>query len=238
MIGNQSNKAFLNLLINSGVSNFTKNQPNNFYINENKIEQIEKIDLINVKTLEQLEKFINNSNSCSLKKTAKKTVFNDGNVNSKLMIIGEAPGKDEDIAGKPFVGQAGKLLNKMLQAIKINREDIYITNVIPWRPPNNRAPTNDEILQCLPFLQKHIEIINPDLIYLLGGTAAKAVLASNISISNLRKKLHLYNSINLNKKITTIVSYHPAFLLRSPQYKKEAWEDLKKLKIEIENAKI
>jgi len=229
MIGNQSNKAFLNLLINSGVSEFTKNQPNNFYINENKIEQIEKIDLINVKTLEQLEKFINNSNSCSLKKTAKKTVFNDGNVNSKLMIIGEAPGKDEDEQGIPFVGQAGQLLNKMLTAINIQRKDVYITNVIPWRPPNNRPPTNEEILLCLPFLQKHIELIKPKFLLLLGATAAKSILSSPLSISKLRNKWHEYTSMNLNLKIKTLVSYHPAFLLRSPQFKKEAWEDLQNL---------
>ena len=173
-----------------------------------------------------------------LKKTAKKTVIGDGNIKSKLMIIGEAPGKEEDIQGKPFVGLAGQLLNKMLNAINIKREDVYITNVVPWRPPNNRTPTSEEILQCLPYLQKHIEIIKPNFILLLGTTATKAVLSPPFAISKLRLKWHEYTSINLNKKIKTLVSYHPAFLLRSPQYKKEAWKDLQILQKEmIEYAK-
>ena len=127
-----------------------------------------------------------------LKKTAKKTVIGDGNIKSKLMIIGEAPGKEEDIQGKPFVGLAGQLLNKMLNAINIKREDVYITNVIPWRPPNNRTPTDKEILDCLPFLHKQIEIINPKYILLLGATASKAILSTSLSISKLREKWHTF----------------------------------------------
>ena len=151
------------------------------------------------------------------------------------MIIGEAPGREEDEQGKPFVGQAGQLLNKMLAAINLQRENVYITNVIPWRPPNNRTPTNEEILQCLPYLQKHIEIIKPNFLLLLGATAAKAILSTPLSISKLRNKWHIYTSINLNIKIKTIVSYHPAFLLRSPASKKEAWKDLQFLQKDMNN---
>ena len=145
------------------------------------------------------------------------------------MIIGEAPGREEDEQGKPFVGQAGQLLNKMLAAINLQRENVYITNVVPWRPPNNRTPTSEEILQCLPYLQKHIEIIKPNFLLLLGATAAKAILSTPLSISKLRNKWHIYTSINLSIKIKTLVSYHPAFLLRSPNFKKEAWSDLQML---------
>ena len=151
------------------------------------------------------------------------------------MIIGEAPGKDEDDQGKPFVGMAGKLLNKMLAAINIKRENVYITNVVPWRPPNNRTPTEDEILECLPILQKQIEIINPKLIFLLGKTAAKAILTTPLQLSKLRKVWHTYKTINMNKNVNVLVSYHPAFLLRSPEFKKEAWIDLKILEKKIIN---
>ena len=161
MIKNQSNKEFLELLIGSGVRFFSKNQPNNFYIlKTNEIlskESTNDMDLKDIQTISELEKFIKKSDKCLLKNTAKKTVIADGNPKAKLMIIGEAPGREEDEQGKPFVGQAGQLLNKMLAAINLQRENVYITNVVPWRPPNNRTPTSEEILQCLPFLQnQHI----------------------------------------------------------------------------------
>ena len=233
MLRNQSNKLFLELMVKSGVSFFTKNQPNNYYIVQKKIETESKLSnnlqLEDIATIEELTNYINRSDKCLLKNSAKKTVIADGNPASKLMIIGEAPGKDEDEQGIPFVGQAGQLLNKMLTAINIQRKDVYITNVIPWRPPNNRPPTNEEILLCLPFLQKHIELIKPKFLLLLGATAAKSILSSPLSISKLRNKWHEYTSMNLNLKIKTLVSYHPAFLLRSPQFKKEAWEDLQNL---------
>ena len=233
MLRNQSNKLFLELMVKSGVSFFTKNQPNNYYILQKKIETESELSnnlqLEDIATIEELTNYINRSDKCLLKNSAKKTVIADGNPASKLMIIGEAPGKDEDEQGIPFVGQAGQLLNKMLTAINIQRKDVYITNVIPWRPPNNRPPTNEEILLCLPFLQKHIELIKPKFLLLLGATAAKSILSSPLSISKLRNKWHEYTSMNLNLKIKTLVSYHPAFLLRSPQFKKEAWEDLQNL---------
>ena len=239
MIRNQSNKVFLELLISSGVCFFSKNQPNNFYIpktNEKfSMESTNNMDLKDIQTIGELTRFIKESKQCLLKNTAKKTVIADGNPKAKLMIIGEAPGREEDEQGKPFVGQAGQLLNKMLAAINLHREDVYITNVIPWRPPNNRTPTSEEILQCLPYLQKHIEIIKPNFLLLLGATAAKAVLSTPLAISKLRNKWHGYTSINLDIKIKTLVSYHPAFLLRSPASKKEAWKDLQFLQKDMNN---
>tara|TARA_B000000460_G_scaffold224857_1_gene178814 strand:- start:181 stop:909 length:729 start_codon:yes stop_codon:yes gene_type:complete len=239
MIKNQSNKEFLELLIGSGVHFFSKNQPNNFYIlKTNEIlsrKSTNNIDLKDIQTISELEQFIEKSDKCLLKNTAKKTVIADGNPKAKLMIIGEAPGREEDEQGKPFVGQAGQLLNKMLAAINLQRENVYITNVVPWRPPNNRTPTSEEILQCLPYLQKHIEIIKPNFLLLLGATAAKAILSTPLSISKLRNKWHIYNSFNLSIKIKTLVSYHPAFLLRSPASKKEAWKDLQFLQKDMNN---
>ncbi len=231
-----SNNSFLKLLINSGISFFLKNEPNNFYKNKT-IENKEKLfnDVDEIVTLKDLEIFIKNSSNCKLKELSNSTVFSDGNAKSKIMLIGEAPGAEEDKLGKPFVGAAGQLLNKMLSAINLNRKDVYITNVVPWRPPNNRTPTNDEIIQCLPFIQRHIEIVSPKFILLLGATAAKSILNTNLSITKLRNKWHEYKTINNNKIFECLVTYHPAFLLRSPQNKKESWDDLKKLKMRITN---
>ena len=229
---NQSNKEYLKLLFLSGVHTFQKEVSNNFlnYSNKNKkVGSLEEKNLSEISNIEALIPVIAKHNSI-LKKTAKKLVVFDGNISSKLMIVGEAPGKDEDEQGKPFVGKAGQLLNKMLTAIKITREDTYITNVVPWRPPNNRTPTDKEIMEFLPFLQKQIEIIKPSHIYVLGLTAAKAILSTHLSLAKLRGKLHNYN---FNESIKVIVSYHPAFLLRSPQHKKEAWNDLQMLQKEL-----
>jgi DNA polymerase len=157
----------------------------------------------------------------------------DGNIKSQLMIIGEAPGKEEDEQGLPFVGSAGQLLNKMLSAIQLERKDIYITNAIPWKLPQNRTPTDQEILEFLPFLQRQIEIIKPKIIYLLGTTAAKAILSTPLSLDTLRAKWHDYNSINMDTSVKVLVSYHPSTLLQSPKLKKEAWVDLQMLQKEL-----
>ena len=232
----QSNKEYLEFLKQSGVHSFLQETPNNL-IKEKQIDtkitknkDIKKLD--EVTEIKDLIPLIVSHNS-TLKKTAKNLVLFDGNIKSKLMIIGEAPGHDEDIQGLPFVGRAGELLNKMLTAIQLNRNDVYITNVIPWRPPQNRTPTDQEILEFLPFLQRQIEIINPKFIYLLGGTAAKAILSTPLSVGKLRGDWHEYKSINMEKSVKVLVSYHPAFLLRSPNFKKEAWSDLQKLEKEL-----
>ena len=164
-----------------------------------------------------------------LQKTAKNLVLFDGDTNSKLMIVGEAPGQEEDEQGLPFVGSVGQLLNKMLSAIQLDRKDIYVTNALPWKLPQNRTATDQEILEFLPFLQRQIEIIKPKCIYVLGITAAKAILSTPLSLDELRGKWHSYKSINMDRSIKVLVSYHPAFLLQSPKFKKEAWGDLQML---------
>ena len=160
-------------------------------------------------------------------------VFSDGNPRSKIMLIGEAPGHDEDIQGKPFVGRSGKLLDKMLNAIELSRDKVYIANIIPWRPPNNRRPTDDEINMCLPMIKKHIEIINPSAILLLGSTATYALIKNSEGITKIRGK---WVDIEINrKKYPMLPTFHPAFLLRQPAQKKFSWEDLKNLKSRVKN---
>ena len=149
------------------------------------------------------------------------------------MLIGEAPGSEEDKYGKPFVGRAGKLLDKMLAAIGLDRNNVYISNIVPWRPLGNRQPTTEEILQCLSFIQKHIEIISPLILILLGGTAAKALLTTNQGITKLRGTWYQYNTLGLLNPIPTRTIFHPAFLLRSPGYKKQTWEDLLEIQKKI-----
>ena len=232
-----SNSSYLFFLKDSGVNSFLQNSPNKHYKvakNDTTLDSVSLFNNIqNIESLNQLEHFIKTSTNCPLKNQALKTVFADGNPSSKIMFIGEAPGAEEDKLGKPFVGVAGQLLNKMLTAINLDRNSVYITNIVPWRPPNNRAPNSEEILQCLPFIQKHIEIIQPYILVLLGGTATKAILTTTHGITKLRGQWHKYNSLNIKKPIPTIAMYHPAFLLRSPGHKKEAWKDLQEIQKKI-----
>ena len=221
----------LKLMDNSGIKEFLQDHPRIFYNSNNHKIKEDFLSLNDVKTLKELRELIDNFDKCELKKSAKNTVFSDGNKHAKVMLIGEAPGADEDKQGKPFVGQAGQLLNKMLRSIELEREDVYITNIIPWRPPNNRQPTKEEIIICLPFAQKHIELINPEILILLGGVSTKALLMSDSGIMKLKGKWYDYNSYGLTNPIPTRPIFHPAFLLRSPSYKKEVWKDL----IEIKN---
>ena len=233
---NQSNKKNLEFIVNSGVNYFLQDSPRNWFENDKKVElPLANIDTGDKKSLiEVIIKDLKNHQS-SLKRTAKNLVVYHGNLNAKVMFIGEAPGRDEDEQGIPFVGRAGQLLNKMLLAIKLQREDVYITNVVNWRPPDNRTPTDDEILEYLPFLQRQIDIVKPKFIFLLGGIAAKAILSTPLALGKLRGKWHEYKSLNLEESILTIASYHPAFLLRSPQYKKQSWEDLQMLQEKLKN---
>ena len=233
-----SNFSYLFFLKDSGVNSFLQNSPNKYYKATKNDAPLDRVshpnNIQNIESLNQLERFIKTSNNCPLKNQALNTVFADGNPSSKIMLIGEAPGAEEDKLGKPFVGAAGQLLNKMLAAINLDRNSVYITNIVPWRPPNNRAPNTEEILQCLPFIQKHIEIIQPSILVLLGGTATKAILATTLGITKLRGKWHEYNSLNIEEPIPTMAMYHPAFLLRSPGHKKEAWEDLQKIQKKLQ----
>ncbi len=186
--------------------------------------------------LEKLKKQINSIKNCDLKKNATNLVFADGNLNSSIMIIGEGPGANEDKEGKPFVGRAGKLLDKMLESIKLNRRNVYISNVVNFRPPMNRRPTDIEINRYLPFLNKHIEIINPKILLLLGSTALNALIGNEVVISKARGRWINKKIGNANPEV--IASFHPAFLMRQPDQKKYAWEDLKMIRKKISELKI
>jgi len=181
------------------------------------------------KDLGELNAAILEFDGCSLKKTASNTVFSDGNPDSSIMIIGEAPGGDEDRIGKPFVGETGQLLDLMFAAIDMKREtDFYIANMLPWRPPGNRKPTESECELCLPFIKKHIELFEPNLIICIGGTSAGALLNTKNGITKLRGKWQEY--IVGGNTVPIIPIFHPAYLIRQPQFKKQTWHDLLAIK--------
>ena len=186
--------------------------------------------------LADLKISINSIRNCELKKNATNLVFSDGNPYAQIMIIGEGPGANEDKEGKPFVGRAGKLLDKMLEAIKLDRKNVYISNVVNFRPPMNRKPTDVEIKRYLPFLVKHIELIKPKILLLLGSTALNALIGDEVVISKARGKW--VNKKIGNVKPEIIASFHPAFLMRQPDQKKYAWEDLKMIRKKISELKI
>jgi len=163
---------------------------------------------------------------CALKKTCQQTVFADGDPAARLMIIGEAPGADEDRLGLPFVGASGKLLDRMLASIGLDRTRAYITNVVPWRPPGNRKPEPAEIALCLPFITRHIELVDPAVLLLLGGASVSALLARTDSITRLRGGFLDYSSPRLARPIPAMPTFHPAYLLRTPLAKREVWRDL------------
>jgi len=188
------------------------------------------------KKLVDLKSKIKSIEDCELKKFAKNIVFSDGNPNSQIMLVGEGPGEKEDAQGKPFVGDAGILLNKMLDAIKIKRENIYITNVVNYRPPNNRKPEFSEIKRYSVFLREHISIINPKILILMGSTAMEAIFGQKLKISKERGKWK--ETIINQKTFLTILTFHPAYLLRQPDQKKFSWEDLKNIRKKIDELKI
>ena len=177
--------------------------------------------------LNELREIMHAFEGCSLKKTATNMVFGEGNEKASLMVIGEAPGADEDRQGRPFVGLSGQLLDKMFATIGLSREkNIYISNMIPWRPPGNRTPTPAEISICLPFLERHIELVAPQYLCFVGGVSTKALLNTTEGIIRLRGKWHGYKTPHLSTPIPALAMYHPAYLLRSPSKKREAWRDL------------
>jgi len=179
------------------------------------------------KTLEDLEAAVRAFDGCPLKKTATNTVFSDGAKEARIIFIGEAPGADEDREGLPFVGASGKLLDKMLASIGLDRrENAYITNILFWRPPGNRNPTSAEIAVCLPFVERHIELIDPEVIVLLGGPSAKTLLARSEGITRLRGKWFDYETPRMSRPAKARALFHPAYLLRSPNQKQLAWWDL------------
>ena len=189
-----------------------------------------------LKSLDKLKNKISSIEDCKLKENASNLVFSDGSIDSQIMIIGEGPGQKEDELSKPFVGDAGMLLNKMLKAININRKDIYITNVVNYRPPNNRKPEPNEILRYSNFLREHIAIINPKILILMGSTAMDSLLGSKNKISKERGKWK--EVIINNSTYLTMVTFHPAYLLRQADQKKYSWADLKVIRKKIDELEI
>jgi len=189
------------------------------------------------KTLEELEAAVVSFDGCALKRTATTTVFADGNPEAPLMVIGEAPGADEDRLGRPFVGRSGQLLDRMLEAIGYQRDrNAYITNVLFWRPPGNRKPTPDEIATCLPFVWRHVALLAPKAIMLCGGTATGALLGRAEGITKLRGRWFDLEVPDLDHPVPTLATYHPSFLLRAPARKGEAWRDLLALQSKLKDA--
>jgi uracil-DNA glycosylase family 4 len=219
------NDIIYNELINSyEIEYIFNNEPINRFTKPNKSSN--KSELLN-----SLKEKILNIKNCNLKKNAKQIVFSDGDQNSSVMLVGEGPGQKEDEQGKPFVGDAGILLNKMLTAIKISRGDIYITNVVNYRPPDNRKPESSEIIRYSNYLREHISIIDPKILILMGSTAMESLCGSKIKISKERGNWR--EIIINNKSYLTMITFHPAYLLRQEDQKKYSWADLKEIKKKI-----
>ena len=213
-------------LINSyDIEYVFNNKPINRIKTKPKVENKSKL-------LENLKEKISNIDNCELKNHATQLVFSDGTSESQLMIVGEGPGQKEDELGKPFVGDAGMLLNKMLMAINIDRNKVYITNVVNYRPPNNRKPEPAEIIRYSNFLREHISIIDPKILILMGSSAMEALFGSKIKIS---KERGAWKEVIVNQKTyLTMITFHPAYLLRQPDQKKYSWSDLKEIRKKID----
>ena len=176
-------------------------------------------------SLEVLRAMLEQFDGCALKSTATRLVFADGNPQARVMFVGEAPGREEDIEGLPFVGRSGQLLNRMIAAIGLDRTKAYIANVIPWRPPGNRTPTPQETQICLPFIQRQIELVNPDVLVTLGNPSTQTLLSTREGIMKTRGRWFDYDTGT--RTIKAMATFHPAYLLRSPSYKRLAWQDLR-----------
>ena len=176
-------------------------------------------------TLESLRDLLEKFDGCALKSTASRLVFADGNPKARVMFVGEAPGRDEDIEGLPFVGRSGKLLDRMIAAIGLDRTKVYIANVIPWRPPGNHTPTPQETQICLPFIQRQIELVNPDVLVTLGNPSTQTLIGTREGIMRTRGKWFDYDTGA--RSIRALPTFHPAYLLRSPSYKRMSWQDLR-----------
>jgi DNA polymerase len=185
-------------------------------------------------TLEALRALMETFDGCALKSTATRLVFADGNPNARIIFVGEAPGREEDIEGLPFVGRSGKLLDRMMAAIGLDRSSVYIANVIPWRPPGNRTPTPQETQICLPFIQRQIELVNPDVLVTLGNPSTQTLLSTREGIMKTRGRWFDYDTGT--RVIRAIATFHPAYLLRSPSYKRMAWQDLRAIAKALEDS--
>jgi DNA polymerase len=180
------------------------------------------------RTLEELRDILAKFDGCALKATASQLVFADGNPKARVMLVGEAPGRDEDIEGLPFVGRSGKLLDRMLAAIGLDRTSVYIANIVPWRPPGNRTPTPQESQICLPFILRQIELADPDILVCLGGPSAQTLLGIKEGITKTRGRWFAFDTGK--REIRAMPTFHPAFLLRSPLQKRFAWRDFLAIK--------
>ncbi len=187
-------------------------------------------------SLEALRELLESFDGCALKNTATSLVFADGNPGARVMFVGEAPGREEDIEGLPFVGRSGKLLNRMIAAIGLDRTSAYIANVIPWRPPGNRTPTPQETQICLPFIQRQIELVNPDVLVTLGNPSTQTLLSTREGITKTRGRWFDYDTGT--RVIRALATFHPAYLLRSPSYKRMAWQDLRSIAKALEATKV
>jgi len=188
----------------------------------------------NAQSLEDLKAALARYDGVSLRKTATNLVFADGNPKAEVMLVGEAPGADEDRQGLPFVGVSGQLLDRMMAAIGYDRTTFYITNVCFWRPPGNRKPTEAELAAQQPFVLRHIELVRPKVLVLVGGSSAQMLLGTTEGITRLRGKWFDYRSDGLDQPIPTLPIFHPAYLLRQPELKREAWRDLLKLRVRLD----
>jgi uracil-DNA glycosylase len=186
-------------------------------------------------SLDALRALLEKFDGCALKFTATRLVFADGNPEARIMFVGEAPGREEDIEGRPFVGRSGQLLDRMIAAIGLDRGNAYIANVIPWRPPGNRTPTPQETQICLPFIQRQIELVNPDVLVTLGNPSTQTLLSTREGIMKTRGRWFDYDTGT--RVIRALATFHPAYLLRSPSYKKMAWQDLRSIAKVLEQAK-
>ena len=186
-------------------------------------EASQEVSQSNVQTLDEIRRELGDCRRCKLHRTRRTIVFGEGNEKATLMFIGEGPGYDEDVQGRPFVGKAGQLLTKIIQSIHREREEVYITNIIKCRPPQNRNPEPDEIQSCHPFLEKQIQSIQPKMICALGTFAAQTLLSTNAKITALRGRFFDLGGIKV------LPTYHPAYLLRNPERKREVWDDMKQI---------
>ena len=221
-----------NKTVNKKSENSLSQKPGSYLLNKNQTERMPQSRMSSfavhelpqkIETLETIRAGMENCRSCNLGERRTNLVFGAGNANARLVFVGEAPGHDEDIQGQPFVGASGQLLTKMIQAMGLGREDVYICNILKCRPTGNRNPLPEEIINCLPFLKRQLEVIKPEIICTLGGFATQALLEKTEGITGLRGRFHNYYGVKL------MPVFHPAYLLRNANKKRETWEDLQKI---------
>lgn len=221
--------------ISSLAKNHVQNSTEKFQSLNEIVAQAKKLAAA-AKNLAELRKAVENFDGCNLKKMATNTVFCDGNANSKVMVIGEAPGNHEDLQGIPFCGDSGKVLDDMFRAINLTRkENFYITNVIFWRPPGNRRPTEEELAICRPFVERHIQLLDPEILVLVGATSMTAVLGITDPVSGIRGKFMDFSPKFLSRTIKTFTIFHPSYLMRQSSKKKIAWQDMLALEKFLKN---